>query len=59
MTVFEVVKGQMGMVSHLTRAGLMTVLLPYQQLCYRLGLAHSNQQVLERSMFALPSRNVR
>jgi hypothetical protein len=47
MTVFEVVKGQMGMVSDLLRGGLMIVLLPHQQLCHCLGLTHSNQQVLE------------
>jgi hypothetical protein len=47
MTVFEVVKGQMGMVSQSTSAKLMTVLLPHQQLCHCLGLAHSDQQVLE------------
>ena len=42
MTVFEVVKGQMGMVSNQGMSELKVVLLPHQQLCYCLGITHSN-----------------
>jgi hypothetical protein len=47
MTVFEVVKGQMGMVSRHSEANLIPVLLPHKQLCHGVGLHHAYQQLFE------------